>query len=289
MNKEKLLGYLLASLSSSLMASLGVFVRNISANELTIAICRFGLGFLFLCLYLSISQKIQYLRNSQFSFWSILSGIALAIGIVFYIKAMGTTSLANAVFLLYLGPLIATGGAAIWLGEKLTAVKVGLIGLAFLGCLLILDFKVSFPSVNAQGYGWGILSAFCYALFIVANQKISPLVPSLTRSFYQLLFGTLALIPFLILTDTDIELVQTDWYWLIGVGFFQGFLALTLAIAALQRLAAYEYGMIAYLEPLIATLIGWFVYAESVSLGQALGCAMILVAGLAQVLFSRTP
>jgi drug/metabolite transporter (DMT)-like permease len=83
--------------------------------------------------------------------------------------------------------------------------------------------------------------------------------------------------------------MPTDWSWLIGIGFFQGFLALSLAIAALQRLSAYEYGMIAYLEPFIATMIGWFVYAEVVSLEQALGCSMILLAGLAQVLLSKNP
>ena len=63
-------------------------------------------------------------------------------------------------------------------------------------------------------------------------------------------FGTLSLIPFV--TFANIKLAQADWYWLIGIGFCQGFLALTLAISALKRLAAQEYGMIAYLEPLIA-------------------------------------
>ena len=157
MKNQKLLGYLMASISTSLMASMGIFVRNISANELTIVLARFNVGFLLLCLYLAFTQKIKELRGkSQFSFWNLLSGIAIAWCILFYIKAIEITSLANAVFLLYLGPLIATGLAVIWLKEKLTLMKSGLLGVAFLGCLLLLDFKLSFSSINSEGVGWGI-------------------------------------------------------------------------------------------------------------------------------------
>jgi drug/metabolite transporter (DMT)-like permease len=286
MKNQKLLGYLLASISTSLMASVGIFVRNISANELTIVLARFGVGFLLLCLYLALTQKIKELRGkSQFSFWNIFSGIAVAWCILFYIKAIETSFLANAVFLLYLGPLIATGLAVIWLKEKLTLVKISLLGVAFFGCFLLLEFKLSFSSINSGGAGWGILSGICYSLFIVANQKISPAIPALNRAFYQLLFGTISLIPFV--TLANLKIAQTDWYWLIGIGFCQGFLALTLAISALKRLSAQEYGMIAYLEPLMATLIGLLLYSEWLSPGQALGCALIFTAGVAQIFLTK--
>ena len=58
-------------------------------------------------------------------------------------------------------------------------------------------------------------------------------------------------------------------------------------ITAIQLLEVHEYGTISYLEPMVATLLGVLVYAETVSFWQAIGCLMILVAGVKQVCLAR--
>lgn len=45
----------------------------------------------------------------------------------------------------------------------------------------------------------------------------------------------------------------------------------------------YEYGIVSYLEPLIAALLGLFIYAETISLLQAVGCCIIFGVGIKQV------
>lgn len=263
-----------------LIASLGIFVRNISADALIIAVARLSLGFVFLFGYLGLTRNLRAAKVS-FSPYLVASGLSLGLCVWFYIKAIAHTSLANAVFLLYLGPLLAVVIAYFLLREKIALPSLLLMSLAFVGCLFVVQFDFSFSREDALGYVYGLLSALCYALIIVTNRKIPAQVPPLGRSFYQLLIAALSLIPFL--AGHKIHVSLQDLPWLLALGFFPGFLGLTLMIFAIRHLTAYEYGILSYLEPVTATAIGVTVYAEPMSLLQVLGGSIIILSGLVQL------
>jgi drug/metabolite transporter (DMT)-like permease len=90
-----------------------------------------------------------------------------------------------------------------------------------------------------------------------------------------------SLIPFV--AGKTIEAPWLDLPWLLAVGFFQGFLALTLIIFSIRHLTAYEYGLLSYLEPVTATLIGATIYGEPLTPLQALGGCLIVGSGIAQI------
>jgi len=132
-----------------------------------------------------------------------------------------------------------------------------------------------------HGQLFALLSGVFYALFIVVNRMISSVVSSYNRIFYQLLFGSFVLLPFVELTD--LRFYRHELSWLFAIGFFQGYLALSLMIIALRCLHAFEYATVSYIEPIVATLAGYLVYAESLSLMQAVGCLIILASGFLQI------
>ncbi len=134
---------------------------------------------------------------------------------------------------------------------------------------------------ESKGFLWGIGSAITYALYIVFNRKIPAQIPALTRSFYQLLFGAVTMLPFL---DASIQSVTLkDVNWLMAIGLFQGFLAISLFTFAVKHLKTVEYGTVSYIEPLIASLIGVFLYSESLTLSQFVGCTIVFSGGMIQV------
>ncbi|MDJ0573270.1 MAG: DMT family transporter [Pleurocapsa sp. MO_192.B19] len=286
MKKSKIIGFLAESIAATVMASLGLFVRHISVDIQIIAFARLGIGLLLLFIQIVLSKKLHQIKQTKISAPLVLSGFFLALAILSYIKAIKSTTLINAVFLLYLAPIIAMVLAAIWLKEKLKLVNFLLLVLAFGGFLFILEFQVSLNWQDYLGYFWGILAAIFYSLFIIFNRKIDSKIPTSIRSLYQLLWGMITILPFMFWTKID-WVEPADLYWLIGVGFLHGYLALTLMITAIQRLEVYEYGTISYLEPMVATLLGVFVYSETVSFWQAIGCLMIFVAGVKQVFLTR--
>ena len=286
MKKTKVIGFIAEGIAGMLMASLGLFVRNISVDIQFIAFARLGIGLLLLFIQVIISKQLHQIKQTKISTPLVLSGVFLALAILSYIKAIKSTTLINAVFLLYLAPIIAVVVAAIWLKEKLQLENFLLVVLAFGGFLLILEFQLSWQWRDYSGYVWGISAAISYSLFIILNRKIDPKISTSIRSLHQLFWGMITLLPFMLWTR--IEWIEPpDLYWLIGVGFLHGYLSLTLMITAIQLLEVHEYSTISYLEPMVATLLGVFIYSETVSSWQAVGCLMILMAGIKQVFLAR--
>jgi len=68
-----------------------------------------------------------------------------------------------------------------------------------------------------------------------------------------------------------------------AIGLFQGFLAISLFTFAVKHLKTFEYGTVSYIEPLIASLIGVFLYSESLTLFQFVGCTIIFAGELIPV------
>ncbi len=286
MTNTKIIGYTAAIISTILMGSMGIFVRNITSNGYIITFARLGLGLIFLISFLFFKKETKNIKITKFPFSLLSTGILMSLTILCYINAINSTSLANAVFLLYLGPLIAVGASAVLLKEKFTLLNGGLLCLAFSGFLFLLKFNFSLKIDESKGCLWGIGSAICYALYIVLNRKIPQDIPALTRSFYQFLFGAITMLPFLI--DTPLLSISIkDIYWLTAVGFFQGFLALSLVILALKHLKTVEYGTISYIEPLVASFIGFMLYSENLTLLQFIGCVIVFSGGMIQVIATK--
>ena len=161
--RDKSFAYGAAISAAVLIASLGIFVRNISADTIIIAIARLSLGFLFLLGYLGLTRNLRAAKVT-FSPYLVAGGLSLGLCVWSYIKAIAHTSLANAVFLLYLGPLLAVGFAYFLLREKIALPSILLISLAFVGCLFVVQFDFSFSPSDALGYVYGLLSAFLLRL-----------------------------------------------------------------------------------------------------------------------------
>ena len=276
--------YLAAITGTGLMATLGAFVRQVSpGNELAIALGRFSIGFV--CL-----AALRGLRGRQGNepplriTWTLLaSGLALAIFVVAYFRAVVSGTLASAAFLLYLGPLIASTLAALWLGEGFNRTSGLLLGCALLGTLFITEFRLPTGADETEGLVFGFLSGLFYGLFLVLNnQKIQARGSSQTRTSAQFLVASLVMLP--VVAASGVNLEPSDLPWIAAVGVLHGFVALTLVVAALGHLKTVEYGTIAYGEPVAAALIGVFAYHESIAPLQIVGCLLVLGAGIARVL-----
>lgn len=286
MKNPKIIGYVAAIISTILMGSMGIFVRNLSVNGSTITFARLGLGLLFLLVYLFFRGEIGTIKKTTFSFHLLITGILISSTVLCYIHAINSTSLANAVFLLYLGPMIAVGLAAMFMKEKFTVRNGVLLCMAFIGFLFLLEFNFTLRFQELKGYLWGVCSALSYALYIVFNRKIPSNVPALTRSFYQFFFGAIVMLP-LLHPSVLLHLTTREVLWLLAVGLFQGFLALSLLIFAVKQLKTVEYGTVSYLEPLVASLIGIVLYSENLTSLQLIGYAIVFSGGIIQILSTK--
>lgn len=281
--------YAAALTGTSLMATLGAFVRQISpGNELVIALGRFGFGLICLAVFLALRPGPRRPQTWRLSWPLVGAGVFMPLFVVSYFRAVNTGTMANAAFLLYLGPLIASSLAAVWLREGFSRLSGALLGLALLGTLLITEFELPRRAEDAESLVFGLLSGLFYGLFLVANNRqVQSDQSGYAAVAAQFAVATLVIAPFVALSSPSID--AADLAWIAAIGVIHGFVALTLVITALAHLRTIEYSTIAYGEPVIAALIGGLAFQESLSPLQLLGCALVLGAGLARVFFSERP
>jgi drug/metabolite transporter (DMT)-like permease len=217
------------------------------------------------------------------SWMQIGSGVMLPLFVVCYFKAVLSGTLANAAFLLYLGPVVASTLAALWFGEGLNRTSGLLLGGALLGTLFITEFRLPADTHQAESLTFGILSGVFYGLFLLLNNRKAQ-GDDAGWGGIAAQFGIAAVVMLPITLIAGVHLHWADLPWIVAVGVLHGFGALTLVILALRHLKTVEYGTISYGEPVMAALVGVVLYGESISALQLVGGALVLIAGIARVL-----
>lgn len=274
-NTNNINGIIAAILAALFMGTMGIFSRKSGQDAEVVAFFRLFFGATFLFFFICITGRYSKLLQKP-GLNVVFSGIMLAGLIIFYTRAMNLTTLANAVMLLYLAPLAASLFAHFFLKERLNTLSICLILLSLSGFAMMMEFRIDFTAGSDQlaGLVSGLLSMFCYAAFIIINRTIDRKTDVFTSSFYQMTAGAGCLLPFLLFSIPTISVSQ--WSWLVGAGFFPGFLGILLAVIALKKLNATTFSTLAYLEPISVVFYGWFFFNETLSLLQICGCLLIL-------------
>ena len=189
--------------------------------------------------------------------------------------------LSTAAILLYTSPIWIMLMSVLFFREKLTGRKLLALALAFAGCVLVSG--ISGEGITAAGLLVGLGSGLGYGLYsilgTVALRKYSPY----TVTTYTFLFAAIG--SWAVCGPADMVSKFTaapDLPWLL---FFCCLTALVTAVVpflsytlGLRTVEASRAGIIATIEPMVATLVGILVFSEPLTLLSALGILLILSA-----------
>ena len=241
---NKSLGFSTMVVSATLMGFVGYFARHISTTGDVIAFFRMLAGIAGCFLILVFSRRLPALRSVRLSPAMVVGGMALGTCLAAYVSATKYTSLANAVFLIYTGPLISAILAAIFLKEKIKPLTAVFLGLVFVGMILILGLVsidgsgvsvgLSFSGDTVKGDMLGLLSGAGYGLFLFLSRYRTD-VPSDVRGFYNFVFGAVGIGIIFVFSGPSLgEMDGSSWVWLATMAALIGFGAL--GRAAVHRL-----------------------------------------------------
>ena len=274
----KLSGVITAIVAALCMGTMGVFSRKAGFTAEVITFFRLFIGSCFLLVFLLARGELRYVRT--WPGWPVLiNGLLLTGFIIFYVQAMNYTTMANAIMVLYLAPLLASGFAHFFLQERLNLTSLFLICGSLFGFAMMLEFKLGFgkESNDILGMTYALLGLLCYAGFILINRIIDEKIHVFTRTYYQLLIGGLCLTPFLFGHLPTLSL--QNMIWATGAGFIPGFFGILCAVIALEKLPTATFGTLAYFEPIFVILLGWIIFNEQLGGLKLTGCAIILFCG----------
>ncbi|MBU0912463.1 MAG: DMT family transporter [Gammaproteobacteria bacterium] len=270
--------FYMAALAAAMMGTIGVIARYSAVDPASLTFYRLGLGALILALYLALTGQLRLVAGKPPAL-VLLNGVLLASFILCFLSAIQTISLTLAILLVYLAPALSAIIAHFLFAERLTSRTLLLIVLAFFGFAMLQEFKIDSRIEQQQGLWYALSSLLTYTAFILLNKKVPDTVPLYHKSFYQLLVGSLCVLPLML----DQSWPEDDqWVWLIVAGIFPGFLALIFALQAIQHLPTRVFGTLAYLEPVVVIITAWLLFAEPMSSIQWLGALLILASGVAQ-------
>ncbi|UPG63210.1 DMT family transporter [Metabacillus endolithicus] len=235
----------------------------------------------FLLIFILIKNKKALKIKFSDSKYFIGTGI---ISIVFFnwclFQCMKETSISVASILLYTAPAFVTIFSRLFFKEVLTLRKISALLITFLGCTLVIGlFPSTSQSVSIYGLILGLGSGFFYALYSIFGKFALQKYSSLTVTVYTFIFAALAITPVSGIWEMGYLLSRSDvWLSIFGLGLFSTLFAFLLYTKGLETVESSRASIMATVEPVVASLVGFFVFKEMLSLWQYIGIFFVLVA-----------
>lgn len=284
-NRKWNIGPILIIIAGCFWGSMGIFVRKLGVygfSSIQIVAIRVTLAALIFSILLAIKDRSGF----RISLRDIPLFLGLGLGSILfftvcYFTAITMMSLSTAAILLYTSPIWIMLMSVLFFHEKLDKRKIFALILSFAGCVLVSG--ISGGGMTLVGLLIGLGSGVGYGLYsilgTIALRRYSPY----TVTAYTFLIAAAG--AWLICNPGEMMSVfvnAADLAALLLLCFLTAlvtavipFLAYTLGLRSVE---AGKAGILATIEPLVATLIGILVFSEPLTLLSGIGIILILSA-----------
>ena len=204
----------------------------------------------------------------------ILRGLTLLIANICFFYSISIISMAKALTLAFVAPLITTALSPIFLGEKVgirrwTAVLIGFVG----SLVVIRPGFLEFNLATIAALGTGCF----YGIYLVITRKLhstdSPLLTLLITGVVGAVIASL-LVPFVWINPTPVQ-----WSWLALMGIF-ACLGHILLIYSLKYADASKLAPFGYFEIVTNIILGYYFFADFPDNYTFLGLFIIMFSGV---------
>ena len=276
-------GTMLIILAGCFWGSMGIFVRKLGEegfDSIQIVSIRVTLAALFFSLILFLKDRSGF----KISLRDIPLFLGLGFGSVLfftvcYFAAINMMSLSTAAILLYTSPIWIMLMSVLFFHEKLTGRKLLALAAAFGGCVLISG--ISGGGITLTGLLVGLGSGIGYGLYsilgTIALKRYSPY----TVTAYTFLFAAAGSLIICRPGEMLGSFAASDHLaGLILFCFLTAFVTAVVPFLAytlgLETVEASKAGILATIEPMVATLFGVLIFKEPLTIFSSIGILMIL-------------
>lgn len=260
-----------------------IFIKEVSANAITIGVVRLLIGGSFLY-FLATNKRLRALSKKEWKALALIGTLFGAHWITYFISVkLSTPSMAIlsvssfGIHMIYLNWILK--------GQKPVLSNILTVSVALIGIYLIVP-EFTLENDLTSGILVGLVSAFFFALLPFQQQKHQE-INSMVRAFGQYAF---ALPIFLIfISESNWSLSNQDWWYLVILGIVCTVGAHTLWLRATTYLDASTTSLIFYLGTPIAMTTSYFFLNEEMSTSKLIGAGLIVGANVAGVIFKKRP
>lgn len=288
MKKRAIVYIILAGILWGTSAIFSFYLKGLGFSPLQMTAMRGTVSAVLMSVYVFLKDKSLFKITLSELIWFACGGITMFLSAFLYYEAINVSSVSMAVMLMYTAPVLVTAFSVIFLGEKLTYIKVISIFCMLLGCAFITGI-FSGVKFNVWGFVAGLLSGVSYSTYnIIAKIQMNKHFNPLSASVYCYLF--MAVIAVLTFDVKDIFIIANNnpvasYPLMIGIGIFTVTLPYFLYTLGLKYIPVGTAASLGIIEPLMATIFGVMIGSDHLYLSSYCGIILIL---LSVVLLSKS-
>ena len=204
----------------------------------------------------------------------LIRGLLLFCANVLFFYSISIISLAKALTLAFIAPLIVTALSPFLLGEKVGFRRWAAVIIGFIGSLIVIRpgfVELNLASIAALGTG------ILYGFYLIVTRKLhnsdSPLLTLLLTGVVGAILGSL------IIPSVWVQPTITEWYMMFAIGFFASighlFLILSLRYADASKLAPFG-----YFEIVTNIMLGYYFFDDFPNYWTWFGLTIIICSGV---------
>lgn len=283
MEKKRVLSVISVLLAGILWGSMGIFVRRLNSagvQLMGIVELRAAVTAVIMFAVLAIFRH-DLLKIRLKDIWCFIgTGIG---SIVFfnycYFKTMVTASLSVAAILLYTAPAIVMLMSFVLFKEKMTLRRIAAVVIAFAGCVCVSGLSPA-NNISVSCIITGLGAGLGYALYSIFSRfALQRGYSSVTISAYTFLFAAIGTLPLINPSELLVKLGTGSDVIVFAIifGVVTTIMPYALYTWGLQYMENGKASVLASVEPVVATLIGIFVFNEAVTVSAAVGIILVLI------------
>ncbi|MGE5465120.1 MAG: DMT family transporter [Syntrophothermus sp.] len=273
---KRLTGILLIVISAASFGTLAIFGRLLYADGLdTFSMLFLRFGFATLLMTAILLARRENFPRGKFLLALIGMGAIGYVGQSFsYLSAIKYASAGLVALLLYLYPMFVFILSVVFLGEKITWLKVMAIVLALTGTALIVDPKGGQP----LGIFFSLAAALIYSGYIIVGTNVTRHVSPVQSSV--VIFASAGLVYGILMSINGAHFPTTSagWIHIAGIVLMATVIPVVTFLAGLERIGPTHSAMLSTLEPVVTVLLAAWFFAERLAWIVLLGGGLILVA-----------
>ncbi len=200
----------------------------------------------------------------------VVRGIVHGMGVGLWFFAMARIPIAEVTALSFVAPIFTTVGAALFLGEKLHARRIGAVLVGFAGTLIILRPGLAVIDIGALAQ---LAAAPLFAASFLIAKRLTETEASTTIVAFLSFFVTLTLLPAALYFWRTPTWEELGWLCLTAALATAGHYTLTRAFRAAEITVTQP---VHFLQLVWATLLGLYVFGEVPDVWTWLGAAVIV-------------
>ena len=255
---------------------IGIFTRNLLAlgiSSLEITFWRSiitAAAMIIMCL--AKDRNLLKINKAKDIFYFIGTGICSIVFFNFcYFTSMQYLSLSSACVLLYTAPAMVVIMSAFIFKEPVGRKKITALIISFWGCVFMTGVLTG-GQVTGKGILLGLGSGLGYSLYTVIGMAALKKYKVYTVITYTFIISSIALMPIGVKGGLP---VGNAVGFIILMGLISTFVPYLLYTKGLEFLEAGKASIMAFFEPVMATVIGVFIFREYLTLANLLGIILI--------------